>query len=106
MSTQTFTFESYVLRGANEREWPVTVTYQVTPGYPARLYGDYPHPAEDDEIEVIKATISSDTYDVTDAEYDSLFDEACMRADDDMADYYADAAEFLAELAAERRAAA
>lgn len=92
----TFTFETYVYRGPYEREHSVEVTYSVTPGCPARLYGDYPHPAEPDEIEIVGAV--ADGIELYDAEWDRLHDEACDRAAEDMAEYYAEAAEARAEM--------
>lgn len=92
----TFHFITYVYRGPTEREHEVEVTYSVTPGRAACLYGDYPHPAEPDEIEIVSA--NADGVELYDHEWDSIYDEACDRADQDMAEYHADAAEYLRDL--------
>lgn len=93
----TFSFTTYIYRGRNEREHQVDVTYTVTPGCPARLYGDYPHPAEPDEIEIVRHTLIGADFDLTERELDQLQDEAEADAVDAIADYYADAAEYRAE---------
>lgn len=92
----TFIFTSYILRCRTEREYAVEVTYSVTPGRPAQLYGDYPHPAEPDEIEIVTAFVDGDA-ELTDEDYDRFHDEACARSVEDMAEYHSEAAEYRAE---------
>lgn len=92
----TFHFTTYVYRGPTEREHEVEVTYSVTPGRAACLYGDYPHPAEPDEIEIVSAV--ADGVELYDEEWDRIHDEACDRAERDMAEYREEAAEYRAEL--------
>jgi hypothetical protein len=99
--SHTFTFETTICRGRNEREYQVAVTYTVTPGCPARLYGDYPHPAEDAEIEVIKAVVL-DGDELTEAEWEQIQTEAEADAVDAIADEYAEAAEYRAEQRADQ----
>lgn len=94
----TFSFTTYVYRGKTEREYPVEVTYTVTPGTPARLYGDYPHPEEPAEVEVLTAVVIGDTYPLTTDEWDRIQSEAEEASFEDMADYAADYAEYRAEL--------
>ena len=100
MTRQTFSFTSYVYRGPCEREYEVEVTYSVTPGSPAILYGPCPQPADDGEVEIISATCEVD---LTEEDYDRFYDDACDRADDDLAEYHAEAAEYRAEMIREER---
>lgn len=92
--SQTFTFTTHLYRGRNEREHEVEVTYTVTPGTPARLYGDYPHPEEPSEIEVTKVVCINSDFDTTAEEDEILHDEACDRADEHLADAAADEADY------------
>lgn len=92
-----FNFTSYLYRGPTEREYEVEVTYSVTPGAPARLYGDYPQPADDGEVELLSITGDLEWAELTEAEVDRLYDEACDRADSDLAEHFAEAEEYRAE---------
>jgi len=92
---QTFTFETWIYRGPTEREYPVEVTYSVTPGRPARLYGDYPHPAEDAEFEIVSAKCAVE---LTEDDYAGFEDEIAGRVEEDLAEYHAEAAEYRAEM--------
>ena len=82
MSAQTFSFTAYLYRGRNEREVPVEVTYSVTPGAPERgpTYACGGQPAEDGEVEVTDAKLADGEADLTEDEWDSLYDQACARA--------------------------
>lgn len=87
---KTFTFDSYVLRGEYEREVPVEVTYTVDP-QDAR------------SVQLLKVTNECGGYmPLRRDELWTLQDEACDRADEDLAEYYAEQAEMRAEMIAER----
>jgi hypothetical protein len=103
MPTHTFRFTDYLYRGRNEREYEVEVTYGFTPGTPARLYGDYPHPAEDAEVEILSVTHNGAEFDTTREEENVLFDHACDRAGEDYAEWCAEAEEYRAEARREER---
>ena len=93
MTTHTFKFTTYLYRGQHETEVEVDVTYSVSTGTPARLYGDYPHPAADGEVEIIHTSIET-----TRDEDDRLYDEACDRADADLREWHADMEEYHADM--------
>lgn len=94
-----FTFPDTLYRGRNEREYEVEVTYTVTDRVPATYW----QPAEGGEVEIISVTHNGAEFDTTGEEDNILYDHACDRADEDLADYYADRDEYRAEMARERR---
>lgn len=97
-----FTFTTYLTRGKMEREYEVEVTYSVTPFVAAT----HMQPAEGGEVEILSTRVLTpgpEAWPVTDYEFDYLHTEACDRADDDLADYAADHADYLYEQACERR---
>lgn len=73
-------FTTYVYRGRNEREHELEVTYRATAGTPARLYGDYPHPDEPGDVEIIRVTHDGEDFDTTREEDDIIYEEAVRRA--------------------------
>lgn len=79
-----FPFDTIIERRDEEIE--VRVIYDVSPIIPARLYGDYPQPAEGGEVEIISVTRAGQPFATTDAENDALLAEANNRSGDDMAD--------------------
>lgn len=96
-----FTFTTYLTRGRMEREYEVEVTYSVTPFVAAT----YMQPAEGGEVEILSTRVLTpgpEAWPVTDYEFDWLHTEACDRADDDLADYAADHADYLYEQYRER----
>ena len=95
MPQATFTLETYVLRGRNEREYPVTVDYKIVPGCKATRLT----PAEPDSVELTGWRCDVD---LTDAELDEIEAEALDHAQEAIADYRADAAEYAAMCRAER----
>mgnify|MGYP000028189555 CR=1 FL=1 len=103
MSAHTFTFTDWLYRGRNEREYEVEVTYSVTPGSPAILYGDYPQPADDGEVEILSVKHNGAEFSTSSEEDNILYDHACDRADEDLAEYFAEAAEYRAEMRREDR---
>ncbi len=81
----------------------VDVIYTVTPYRPAVLYGDYPQPAEGGEIEIISvlpsgAAKGSPQLDLTEAENETLTDEAHERANSDLAEEQAAKADYLYDM--------
>jgi hypothetical protein len=78
----TFAFTAYIYRGRSEREYPVEVTYTVTPGRPADFFG----PAEDEQVEIVSAVLIGDSYPLATEEWDQLQDEAEQLAPDALAD--------------------
>lgn len=87
-----FPFTTYIERGDDEFE--LRVIYDVTPGTPARLYGDYPHPAEPAEVEIISVTHNGKPFATTDEELEKIFAEAEERCGEDMAEEAEAAAEW------------
>lgn len=96
MSTHQFTFTMWLYRGRNEVEHEIEVTYSVSPSAPATYY----QPAEDGEVEILKVTGVEYT---TETEDDQIYDTACDRADQDLAEWYAERDEYLAESRREER---
>ena len=97
------TFTTWVYRGRNEREHELEVTYRAAAGTPARMYGDYPHPAEPGEVEIIRVTYDGEDFDTTREEDDLIYEEAVRRAPEDCAEYLSEAAEYRAEMRREER---
>lgn len=56
----TYSFETHILRGRTEREWPVEVSYRFVDG----------------EVELTRWAVDAATYPVTPAELDQLEQEA------------------------------
>ncbi len=73
-----FPFDTSIERDGEEID--VRVIYDVTPYVPARLYGDYPQPAEGGEVEIISVTRDGKPFVTTDAEDATLLSEAEGRA--------------------------
>lgn len=90
-----FPFTTYIERGDDEIE--LSVVYDVTPGTPARLYGDYPHPEEPAEVEIISVKRDGQPFATTDAEDAKLQQECEERAGEDMAEEAEAAAEWRAQ---------
>ncbi len=91
-----FTFIQSHMVGRQEID--LEVTYTVHPGTPARLYGDYPHPEEPMEIEILSVTHGGIPFDLSDEEVEALGDIAFARAVQDWEEYKAEEAEYRAEL--------
>ena len=91
---QTFTFAAYITRGRMEREYELDVTYSVTPRVPATYW----KPAEGGEIEILDVRHNGALFATTREEDDQLYDTACERADDDLADLAEDWAEYRADM--------
>lgn len=87
-----FPFTTWIERGDDEIE--LRVVYDVTPLIPARLYGDYPQPAEGGEVEIISVKRDGQVFDLTDAEEAKLQTECEERSGEDMAEEAAAAAEW------------
>lgn len=94
-----FIFTTSIERGDDEID--VRIVYEVRPGTPARLYGDfltaavaeglYPHPEEPAEVELIKAEFvgvdaATMPSPLTDAEFEALQRACEERMADDMAE--------------------
>lgn len=90
-----FSFTHYIERGDDELE--LAVVYEVTPLIPARLYGDYPHPAEGGDVEIISAKHNGAEITLTAAEEAALQTACEDRAGSDMAEEAAEAAEWRAQ---------
>lgn len=90
-----FPFTTYIERGEDEIE--LAVIYDVTAFVPARLYGDYPQPAEGGEVELISIKHKGAEFTLTDAEESALITECEERAGSDMAEEAAEAAEWRAQ---------
>lgn len=95
----TFTFETDLLRGPQEREIEVTVTYIVTDRVPATYW----QPAEGGEVEVVSVKHGGAELHTTREEDNVLQDLACDRADQDIAEWLADFGEHRADMRREAR---
>lgn len=82
MTAHTFSFEDTLYRGRNEREFDVTVTYSV----------------DDRDVRVISVKHEGAEFNTTGEEGKVLLDHACDRADEDLAEHAAEAAEYAGEL--------
>ena len=92
-----FIFTTSIERDDDEID--VRVVYKIHPGTPERRYGDYPHPEEPAEVELIKAEfvgvdVATMPAPLTDAEEAALLRECEERAPDDLAAEQADAADW------------
>lgn len=90
-----FPFTTYIEVGETEIE--LAVVYDVTPFVPARLYGDYPHPAEGGEVELISVKHNGTDFPLTDEQEAALIAECEERAGEDLAEEVAAAEEYRAE---------
>jgi hypothetical protein len=90
-----FPFDTTIDRGDDEIE--VRVIYDVTPFVPAVLYGDCPQPAEGGEVEIISITRDGKPFQPTQSEEAVLLSECEQRAEQDIADEAAEAAEWRAQ---------
>lgn len=79
-----FSFDTTIERGDDEIE--LRVVYDVSPYVPARLYGDYPQPAEGGEVEVISVKHDGKEIVLTDDEEAALQAACEERAPQDMED--------------------
>jgi hypothetical protein len=99
MATHTFTFETDLLRGPNEVEIEIEVTYSISAFVPATYW----QPAEGGEVEIISVKRNGAEFSTTREEDDILYDRACDRADEDMAEWHAERAEYFADMRREAR---
>lgn len=99
--------EAWIVRTdyrGRDHEWLVDVEYKVTPGTPARLYGDYPHPEEPAEVEVLSVKYNGHDFDCSDDEWERCYDAACEDAPSAVAEWRACYDDYLYENARERAA--
>jgi hypothetical protein len=87
-----FTFDTEIERGDFDVE--LRVTYSVTPFVAARLYGDYPQPAEGGEVELISVQHNGKPFKLADEEEEAILQECADRAASDMAEEAAAAADW------------
>jgi len=95
------TFTTYIMRNEGERnetEVEVAVTYTCTPFIAAT----HEQPAEGGEVEITSAIEASDDP-LTEDELERIYDDACGRAQSDMAEEDADRQDYMAEQARDRR---
>lgn len=90
-----FPFTTHIEVGDEEIE--LFVIYDVTPLVPARLYGDYPQPAEGGEVELISVKHNGAEFPLTDKQEAALIRECEERAQSDVAEEEAEAAEWRAQ---------
>jgi hypothetical protein len=90
-----FPFNTTIEVGDDEIE--LAVIYDVTPFIPARLYGDYPQPAEGGEVEIISVRHNGADYVLTDAQEAALLTECEERAQSDISAEEDAAAEWCAQ---------
>lgn len=95
MTEYRFTFDIDHMVGREEIE--LRVAYRATTGRPACLYGDYPRPAEDGEVEIISVKHKGEYITLSNEEEDALLEIAKARAADDIADEVAEAEEWRAQ---------
>jgi hypothetical protein len=96
-----FPFDTTIDRDGEEIE--VRVIYDVSPHIPARLYGDYPQPAEGGEVEIISITRAGKPFHTTQSEDAVIQNECEQRAGDDVENEASDAAEWRDQLARDDR---
>ncbi|CAB5162623.1 hypothetical protein UFOVP152_40 [uncultured Caudovirales phage] len=89
MITPTFFFTTFITRGAAEREIEVEAEYTIADG----------------EVELTKAVDLTEGLDLTDWEYESLYDAACEDSIDAYAEWQAEYGEYLRDQQIDRRAA-
>jgi hypothetical protein len=87
MTTKRFSFDTCIERGDAEIE--LRVVYSMIAGSPPHLYGDYPHPGDPDEFEIVSVKSEGKPFSLTDAE-ESLILERCQdHGPEDWAEDYA-----------------
>lgn len=84
MSTRRFQFTVDHMVGRREIE--LRVTYSMSPPVAEQLYGDYPHPAEGAEIEIVSIKHNGQPFKLSDEEEEALLEQAIERSADDWAD--------------------
>jgi len=94
--THKFTFTMYLLRGKNEREHEIEVTYGYTPYIAATLE----QPAEGDTVEIL--TVKGVEY-TTSEEDDRIQEAAEERAYNDYVEWHSEQEEYRAEAIREER---
>ncbi len=95
MGEYRFTFDIDHMVGRKEIE--LRVTYRATTGCPARLYGDYPHPEEDGEVEIISIKHDGKLFSVSETEEEAILEMAIARSAEDIADEIAEADDWRAQ---------
>ena len=95
MSTRRFQFTVDHMVGRREIE--LVVTYSMTPPIAAQLYGDYPHPAEGGEVEIVSVEHAGQSFKLSQEEEDALLEQAIERSADDWAEDQIAAAEWRAQ---------
>lgn len=90
-----FPITHYIERGDEEIE--LSVIYDVSPFVPAILYGDYPQPAEGGEVEIISVKCDGAEFGLYPHEEAALLAACEERAQSDMEDEAAEAAEWHAQ---------
>ena len=103
MSDCEFKFET-LRHDSRGGEKVIEVTYAASRPVAARLYGDYPQPAEGSECEILKVSCGGEEINLFDNEYQALLDLCHERVAEDFAGHDADAEEYRAEARAERLA--
>lgn len=91
-----FPFTTWIEVGDDE-EFELNVIYDVTPLTPASLYGDYPHPEEGGEVEIISVKHKGAEYSLTAEQEAKLLTECQERSWSDMAEEAEAAAEWRAQ---------
>lgn len=96
-----FPFTHYIERGDEEIE--LAVIYDVSEFVPARLYGDYPQPAEGGEVEIISVKCDGADFTMYPHEEAALLTACEERAGSDIEEEACAAAEYRAEAARDDR---
>lgn len=105
MTSYKFTFDTSFSRETargGEIDFDVEVEYSVSAFIPAT----HMQPAEGGEVEILSVRngFCGGLIDLTDDEEGLIYDEACDRADADIADYLAELAEYRADMIRDARA--
>ena len=95
MSTKQFAFDTDIERGDDSIE--LRVVYSMTAGSPPQLYGDYPHPGDPDEYEIISVKHAGQPFNLTDDDESKILELCQQRGPDDWADDYANEMEWRAQ---------
>lgn len=90
-----FPVTHHIERGDEEIE--LAVIYDVSPFVPARLYGDYPQPAEGGDVEIISVKCDGEPFNLYPHEEAALQSACEERAQSDIEDEAAEAAEWSAQ---------
>ena len=90
-----FPFTHYIERGDEEIE--LAVVYDVSPFVPARLYGDYPQPAEGGDVEIISIKCDGVEFNLYPHEEAALQSACEERAQADIEEEAYEAAEWRAQ---------